>query len=156
MTNGGLASASAMASPQPHPDREPLSLRQQRLSPLLNPNIAGWSSLDTYILRPTSISPVMKVTAVLLAAISAVSVSASPSWMPGQVTINEDYKVPGDNPLYFCEDPADNILTIEKVDLSPNPPEPYVHSDQHLAVPLARFPATDSRQDKLCLRPSKT
>ncbi|PSN69338.1 phosphatidylglycerol/phosphatidylinositol transfer protein precursor [Corynespora cassiicola Philippines] len=44
--------------------------------------------------------------------------------MPGQVTINEDYKVPGDNPLYFCEDPANNILTIEKVDLSPNPPEP--------------------------------
>lgn len=68
----------------------------------------------------------MKPTALLLAAIGAVSVSASGSWLPGQVTIKEDFKVPGSNPLYFCDDPKDNILEIEKVDLSPNPPEPYV------------------------------
>lgn len=43
-----------------------------------------------------------------------------------QVTIQEEYKVPGDNPLYFCGDPADDLLKIEKVDLSPNPPKPYV------------------------------
>ncbi|KAF2684423.1 hypothetical protein K458DRAFT_366791, partial [Lentithecium fluviatile CBS 122367] len=66
----------------------------------------------------------MKLTALLLAAISVVSVSAEPSWMPGQVTIQEDYKVPGDNPLYFCADPKDDILEIEKVDLNPNPPTP--------------------------------
>jgi hypothetical protein len=68
----------------------------------------------------------MKPTALLLAAISVASVSATPSWVPGQVTIQEDFKVPGDNPLYFCEDPKDNLLEIEKVDLDPNPPVPYV------------------------------
>jgi hypothetical protein len=45
----------------------------------------------------------MQITTFVLAALSAVSVSASPSWMGGdQVTIKEEYKVPGDNPLYFC------------------------------------------------------
>ena len=48
------------------------------------------------------------------------------SWVPNQVTVKEEYKVPGDNPLYFCADPADYILQIEKVDLDPNPPKPYV------------------------------
>jgi hypothetical protein len=69
----------------------------------------------------------MQLTTLFLAALSAVSVSASPSWMGGdQVTIQEEYKVPGDNPLYFCGDPANDLLKIEKVDLSPNPPKPYV------------------------------
>ena len=67
----------------------------------------------------------MKLSALLLAAISVVSVSAEP-WMPGQVVIQEDFKVPGDNPLYFCSDPKNDILEIEKVDLDPNPPTPYV------------------------------
>jgi hypothetical protein len=70
----------------------------------------------------------MQLTTLLLAAIGAASVSASPSWVPsgGQVVINEDWKVPGDNPLYFCSDPKDDIAQIKKVDLSPNPPVPYV------------------------------
>lgn len=69
----------------------------------------------------------MQLTTLLVAALSAASVSATPSWLGGdQVNIKEEYKVPGDNPLYFCSDPADDILTIEKVDLSPNPPKPYV------------------------------
>jgi hypothetical protein len=40
----------------------------------------------------------------------------------------EDVKVPvgGDNPLKYCSDPADHILQIESVDLSPNPPLAYV------------------------------
>jgi hypothetical protein len=67
----------------------------------------------------------MQLTTLLLAGLSAVSVSASP-WVPGQVTIKEEFKVPGDNPLYFCNDPADYILTIDKVELDPNPPKPYV------------------------------
>lgn len=37
--------------------------------------------------------------------------------------LTDDLKVPGNNPLYFCSDPKDNVLTIEKVDLTPNPPE---------------------------------
>ncbi|PGH35937.1 hypothetical protein GX50_01262 [[Emmonsia] crescens] len=32
--------------------------------------------------------------------------------------------VPGDNPLNFCSPPEKDILTIESVDLSPNPPVP--------------------------------
>ncbi|KAF9694177.1 hypothetical protein EKO04_007729 [Ascochyta lentis] len=70
----------------------------------------------------------MQLTALLLAGLSAVSVSAVPSmgasWVPNQVTVKEEFKVPGDNPLYFCADPADYILQIEKVDLDPNPPKP--------------------------------
>ncbi|KAF2877584.1 phosphatidylglycerol/phosphatidylinositol transfer protein precursor [Massariosphaeria phaeospora] len=66
----------------------------------------------------------MQLTAFLLAAVSVASVTASPSFVPDQVTVKEDYKVPGDNPMYFCGDPADDIGKIEKVDLSPNPPEP--------------------------------
>jgi len=67
----------------------------------------------------------MQLTTLFVAALSAVSVTASPSWMGGdQLTIKEEYKVPGDNPLYFCGDPADDIAKIDKVDLSPNPPKP--------------------------------
>ncbi|KAF2013014.1 hypothetical protein BU24DRAFT_425582 [Aaosphaeria arxii CBS 175.79] len=65
----------------------------------------------------------MQLTTLLLSAVCAVSVSASPSWGPSQIRINEDFKVPGSNPLFFCADPKDNLLEIEKVDLSPNPPE---------------------------------
>jgi hypothetical protein len=74
------------------------------------------------------VAHIMQLTTLLLAAIGAASVSASPSWVPsgGQVVINEDWKVPGDNPLYFCSDPKDDIAQIKKVDLSPNPPVPYV------------------------------
>jgi hypothetical protein len=81
----------------------------------------------------------MQLTTIVLAALSAVSVSATPSWMGGdQVTIKEEYKVPGDNPLYFCGDPADDILKIEKADLDPNPPKPYVHPrvEQQLSLAL--------------------
>lgn len=75
----------------------------------------------------------MQLTTLFVAALSAVSVSASPSWMGGdQVVVKEEYKVPGDNPLYFCGDPANDILTIEKVDLSPNPPQPYVPPSRRL------------------------
>ena len=40
-----------------------------------------------------------------------------------QVHLTEEYKVPGDNPLFFCSDPKDNILEVKKVDLDPNPPQ---------------------------------
>ena len=69
----------------------------------------------------------MKVSAILFAT-SAASVSAGSLFSTGgdQAVINEEFKVPGDNPLYFCADPKDYSLEIEKVDLSPNPPVPYV------------------------------
>lgn len=68
----------------------------------------------------------MKLSAVLLAATTVATVSAKPSWTPGQITVKEEFKVPGNNPLNFCADPKDNLLEIENVDLDPNPPQPYV------------------------------
>jgi hypothetical protein len=67
-------------------------------------------------------------TATLLASVTLASAAfavaaPAPAWLPSQIEINDDFPVPGDNPLDFCSDPADDILTIEKVDLSPNPPE---------------------------------
>ena len=39
--------------------------------------------------------------------------------------------MPGDNPLKFCKkDHGDDLLVLEKVDLSPNPPVKYVHAVQ--------------------------
>lgn len=66
----------------------------------------------------------MKLTAVLASLVLVVTVSARSTWLPTQITINEEFKVPGDNPLYFCSDPKDDLLEIEKVDLDPNPPLP--------------------------------
>lgn len=72
----------------------------------------------------------MKASAILLAASSAASVSAGSLFSAGgnQALINEEFKVPGDNPLYFCSDPKNYSLKIESVELSPNPPVPYVCS----------------------------
>jgi len=42
--------------------------------------------------------------------------------------IDGSLSVPGDNPLQHCQDPKDDVLTIESVDLSPNPPKAYVRS----------------------------
>ncbi|KAJ9201378.1 hypothetical protein DTO166G4_6322 [Paecilomyces variotii] len=39
-------------------------------------------------------------------------------------TSNKDFPVDGDNPLTYCSDPSNNILQIDSVDLSPNPPQP--------------------------------
>lgn len=40
-----------------------------------------------------------------------------------QRTLDDVLDVPGDNPLHYCEDPKNDILKIDKVDLDPNPPE---------------------------------
>jgi hypothetical protein len=45
-----------------------------------------------------------------------------------QASLNEigeadDLDVPGDSPLKYCKDPADDILVIDHVDLDPNPPK---------------------------------
>ncbi|ROW14550.1 hypothetical protein VPNG_03223 [Cytospora leucostoma] len=42
----------------------------------------------------------------------------------GEITVNEDLKIPGNSPLELCPKAHDDdILTIEKVDLVPNPPK---------------------------------
>ncbi|OCK81889.1 hypothetical protein K432DRAFT_424571 [Lepidopterella palustris CBS 459.81] len=67
----------------------------------------------------------MKLSALFLSVVITTSVSATPaSWFnQGQLAIQDEFKVPGDNPLYFCSDPSDDILIIDNVDLDPNPPK---------------------------------
>lgn len=36
--------------------------------------------------------------------------------------------IPGDSPLQHCGDTGGDILSINKIDLTPNPPIPYVSS----------------------------
>ncbi|KAL8997570.1 MAG: hypothetical protein Q9169_003188 [Polycauliona sp. 2 TL-2023] len=40
-----------------------------------------------------------------------------------QPLVDDSLSVPGDNPLNFCADPSKYILTIDHVDLDPNPPQ---------------------------------
>ena len=70
----------------------------------------------------------MKLAVLVTSAACVASVAASPSWGQTQVKMSEAKKVPGNNPLYFCDgaNTDDFILDIEKVDLDPNPPLPYV------------------------------
>ncbi len=43
------------------------------------------------------------------------------------VARGSELDVPGENPLQFCDsDRSDDIITIDEVILSPNPPEAYV------------------------------
>ncbi|KAL8671066.1 MAG: hypothetical protein Q9168_004414 [Polycauliona sp. 1 TL-2023] len=51
---------------------------------------------------------------------------ASKSFLFGnqqQPLVDDSLSVPGDNPLEFCADPSKYILTIDRVDLDPNPPQ---------------------------------
>ncbi|KAF2453643.1 phosphatidylglycerol/phosphatidylinositol transfer protein precursor [Lineolata rhizophorae] len=62
--------------------------------------------------------------AILLVA-STCTTAARSTWLGAsdQVSLTEDLSVPGDNPLFYCSAPDDDILEIDHVDLSPNPPE---------------------------------
>lgn len=65
---------------------------------------------------------------VLLAPLT-VSARSLPLLAPEQSpikTADKNFPVDGDNPLTYCSDPSNNILEIQSVDLSPNPPQPYV------------------------------
>ena len=42
-----------------------------------------------------------------------------------EVGSSNGLQVPGDSPLRYCEDPTDDILQIDHVNLNPNPPKPY-------------------------------
>lgn len=44
------------------------------------------------------------------------------------VRVSDGSKVPGESPLEYCGDTRDDILDLEKIDLTPNPPIPYVSS----------------------------
>jgi len=68
----------------------------------------------------------MKLTiTVVLLLLSSFAASKSLSLFGGdQRLLEDDLDVPGDNPLEFCQQDDTYILTINKVDLTPNPPSP--------------------------------
>jgi hypothetical protein len=69
----------------------------------------------------------MRLLSLLAAAILATSASARSSIFGGGIDVaahSEELNVPGENPLQHCQDPKDDILDLERVDLDPNPPVP--------------------------------
>lgn len=57
--------------------------------------------------------------------LSCVAVSTTLSLFGSdQQVLDEDLAVPGDNPLFYCQKTEEDILRIDYVDLTPNPPEP--------------------------------
>lgn len=62
----------------------------------------------------------------------AASASARNVFRPeGQSLVKRDeFDVPGENPLKFCEpDRGEDLITIDEVILAPNPPEAYVRPE---------------------------
>jgi hypothetical protein len=80
--------------------------------------------LTTPYLHNDKRQAIMKLSSLLTVLFSTSISAAAFGWNSGndQVHLKEEFTVPGANPLLFCEDPANNILTIDKVDLDPNPP----------------------------------
>jgi hypothetical protein len=71
----------------------------------------------------------LSATALLLASPLVTAASFPALFDPSQAPIHagDDSRknpVTGDNPLEFCEPPSTHLLTIDSVDLSPNPPQP--------------------------------
>ena len=72
----------------------------------------------------------MKVSAVVFGLTAALApVSAMSVWngRAPEMLGNDDNKVPGESPLELCPGDHDkDLVQIESVDLSPNPPKAYV------------------------------
>lgn len=71
----------------------------------------------------------LSATALLLASPLVAAASFPALFDPSQAPIRavddkRENPVDGDNPLEFCESPLSHLLTIDSVDLSPNPPQP--------------------------------
>lgn len=68
----------------------------------------------------------MKLVTVLIPLLlSSFAAAKSLSLLGGdQKILDGDLDVPGDNPLEFCQKDNTYTLTINKVDLTPNPPSP--------------------------------
>ncbi len=51
------------------------------------------------------------------------------SFLGGQKPLGDGEAVPGDNPLTYCKaDHSDDLLVLDHVNLTPNPPKAYVLS----------------------------
>lgn len=69
----------------------------------------------------------MKLLTALSFLLASVHIQAASLPLFGQSpikTLEEKFLVNGTNPLEYCADPEDDILTIVSVDLTPNPPVP--------------------------------
>ena len=65
------------------------------------------------------------ISSLLILFLSWVAVSNTLSlFSSDQQVLDEDLSVPGDNPLFYCQKTDNDILHIDYVDLTPNPPEP--------------------------------
>jgi hypothetical protein len=88
--------------------------------------------------------PILTLLTGSLVAADGLSFRSGSSFLGGsQKVLGDGGAVPGDNPLTYCKkDHDDDILSLEKVDLSPNPPAKYVPSISSLAKfrPLTRPP----------------
>lgn len=52
-----------------------------------------------------------------------------------QSVVKDNLDVPGDSPLKYCEEQRDDdIILIQSVDLSPNPPQACVYGDYRWGV----------------------
>jgi hypothetical protein len=75
-------------------------------------------------ISPKQNNPTMKFATVAATAFLASSVSAG-LFSTNSVSIYDDnFPVPGENPLKHCQDPAEDVLDVISVDLNPNPPRP--------------------------------
>ncbi len=64
----------------------------------------------------------MRLPTTLLSLVLA-SVATASIFGGSQHVLDDKLAVPGENPLEFCAKTDDYTLTINKVDLTPNPPE---------------------------------
>lgn len=80
--------------------------------------------LPTTLTTSTSHTLNMKFFSVITGALLASSAAALSIGTTKNVqnALADDLSVPGENPLNYCAKPEDDILEIETVDLSPNPP----------------------------------
>lgn len=75
-----------------------------------------------------------------LVAAEGLSFGASFSGFGGQKALGDGGAVPGDNPLTYCKkDHDDDLLVLEKVNLTPNPPLKYVTSTCFRATLRSRW-----------------
>lgn len=69
----------------------------------------------------------MRLVAVITLALGLTPASALNRFRRDQISITDDLDVPGESPLKYCDaNRKDDLVSIEKVDLLPNPPEAYV------------------------------
>lgn len=69
----------------------------------------------------------MKYSAAVALLSALVAPAAALSWDKQSILGGDDLTIPGDSPLQLCDKDHDNdILTIEEIILTPNPPQAYV------------------------------